>query len=92
MERAQKRAVVLGGGGSVGAAWQTALIAAWQLAGVDLAVADLIVGTSAGASVGVQVALGQDLEQRRHRAGNVGQQPATRDEDSIAFAEPRPAV
>ena len=37
MERAQKRAVVLGGGGSVGAAWQTELIAAWPQAGVDLA-------------------------------------------------------
>lgn len=59
--------MVLGGGGSVGAAWQTALIAAWQRAGVDLAVADLIVGTSAGASVGVQVALGHDLEQQVER-------------------------
>ncbi|MGX7678413.1 patatin-like phospholipase family protein [Jatrophihabitans sp. DSM 45814] len=72
------KAVVLGGGGSVGTAWQTALISSWAQAGVDLSSADLIVGTSAGAGVGVQVALGQDLtkqveryrvSQRRYESG-----------------------
>jgi NTE family protein len=55
------RAVVLGGGGSVGTAWQTGLIAEWANAGIDLSAADLVVGTSAGAGVGVLVSLGQDL-------------------------------
>lgn len=72
------KALVLGGGGSVGAAWQTGLIAGWNRRGVVLTDADLILGTSAGAAVGVQVALGHDLDRqldryraahRRHRAG-----------------------
>jgi NTE family protein len=52
------RAVVLSGGGRVGAAWMLGLIASLRQAGVDLADADLIVGTSAGARTGAQLATG----------------------------------
>lgn len=58
---AMSRALVLGGGGAVGRAWQTGLAASWIHAGIDLRAADAIIGTSAGASVGARIALGMDL-------------------------------
>ncbi|MFD0273567.1 patatin-like phospholipase family protein [Kitasatospora sp. NPDC127111] len=54
------RAVVLGPGGRLGAAWTAGLAAGLRRAGVDLGEADLIVGTSAGAIVGAVLATGQD--------------------------------
>jgi NTE family protein len=56
------RALVLTGGGSVGIAWQTGLAVGLARAGVQLADADLIVGTSAGSAVGAHLALREDLE------------------------------
>ena len=55
------RAVVLGGGGTVGVAWQTGLLAGLREAGVDLAEASSIVGTSAGSLVGAMLACGRDV-------------------------------
>ena len=55
-----KRALVLGGGGSVGIAWETAIVAGLLEGGVDVREADLIVGTSAGSVVGTHVAHGHD--------------------------------
>src|SRR5690348_13248933 len=49
------RALVLGGGGSAGNAWEIGVVAGLADAGVDVTDADLIVGTSAGATVAVQV-------------------------------------
>lgn len=57
----QRRALVLGGGGPVGRAWETGLAAGFANLRVDLATADLIVGTSAGAIVGAEIALGRDM-------------------------------
>jgi len=57
------RALVLGGGGPVGIAWETGLLAGLAEAGVDLSEADLIVGTSAGSAVGAQLALGRRPQQ-----------------------------
>ncbi|MBB6142399.1 NTE family protein [Silvibacterium bohemicum] len=53
----RKRALVLGGGGPVGRAWQTGLLSKFVAEGVMLRSADLIVGTSAGAISGAQLAL-----------------------------------
>ncbi len=51
-------ALVLGGGGVTGIAWETGLLHGLREAGVDLVGADLIVGTSAGSVVGAQLATG----------------------------------
>jgi NTE family protein len=53
------RAVVLSGGGPVGIAWETGLLAGLAENGVDLAQADFILGTSAGSFVGSQLAMGR---------------------------------
>jgi NTE family protein len=53
------RAVVLGGGGPVGIAWELGLAAGLERAGVQLREADLFVGTSAGSVVGAQLAFDQ---------------------------------
>ncbi|MDP1632440.1 MAG: patatin-like phospholipase family protein [Caulobacter sp.] len=60
------RALVLGGGGPVGIAWETGLIAGLAEAGVDVSQADWILGTSAGSVVGAQMALGRRPEAMLH--------------------------
>lgn len=52
------RALVLGGGGPVGIAWECGLLAGLDAAGVRLAEADFIMGTSAGSFVGARLAMG----------------------------------
>jgi NTE family protein len=54
------KALVLGGGGPVGIAWESGLLAGFAEAGVNLADADFIMGTSAGSFVGAQLAMGAD--------------------------------
>jgi NTE family protein len=54
------RALVLGGGGPVGIAWESGLVSGFAEAGVDLSDADFIMGTSAGSFVGARLALGED--------------------------------
>jgi NTE family protein len=49
------RALVLGGGGSAGNAWEIGVIAGLFDAGLDVTQADLIIGTSAGSTVAAQV-------------------------------------
>lgn len=56
------RALVLGGGGVTGIAWMLGLLAGLEEHGLSLSDADLVVGTSAGSVVGVQVAGDADLE------------------------------
>jgi NTE family protein len=53
------QALVLGGGGVAGIAWITGLLAGLAVAGQDVTGADVIIGTSAGATVAAQV--GSDL-------------------------------
>ena len=53
-----ERALVLAGGGAAGNAWQIGLVAGLAAAGVDLAQAELIVGTSAGSTVAAQITCG----------------------------------
>ncbi|HEY7484712.1 MAG TPA: patatin-like phospholipase family protein [Streptosporangiaceae bacterium] len=57
-------ALVLGGGGVTGIAWEWGMLAGLAEAGADLSTADLVVGTSAGSVVGAQVASGADFEER----------------------------
>lgn len=54
------RALVLGGGGPVGIAWECGLIAGLAQAGVDLGAADFTLGTSAGSFVGARLAMGAE--------------------------------
>ncbi len=61
------RALVLGGGGLTGIAWETGLLLGLYQRGIDLSSADLIVGTSAGSVVAAQVATGASLEQLYQR-------------------------
>jgi NTE family protein len=55
----RSRALVLGGGGPVGRAWEIGLVDGFAGEGIDFGTADLIIGTSAGAVVGAQLALKQ---------------------------------
>ena len=55
MRAAGERALVLGGGGSTGNAWLIGVIAGLFDAGLDVTTADLIIGTSAGATAAAQV-------------------------------------
>ena len=57
------RAVVLGGGGVAGVAWEIGLLAGLVAEGVDLTGADAVVGTSAGSVVGAELAAGLDPAQ-----------------------------
>src|SRR3954469_15638126 len=58
----QRTALVLGGGGITGIAWEIGLLAGLAEAGTDLSGADLVVGTSAGSVVGAQITSGEDVE------------------------------
>lgn len=49
------RALVLGGGGSAGNAWLIGVLAGFQDAGLDVTDAEQIIGTSAGATVAIQI-------------------------------------
>jgi NTE family protein len=58
----QRTALVLGGGGITGIAWEIGLLAGLAAAGTDLSGADLVVGTSAGSVVGAQLTSGDEVE------------------------------
>jgi NTE family protein len=81
------RALVLGGGGPVGIAWEAGLIAGLAEHGVHFAEADYTLGTSAGSFVGSQLAMQKpvaeiarailaEAERPRRPAPEVGGQPA----------------
>lgn len=57
-----RRALVLGGGGITGVAWELGLLAALHAGGVPVADVDLVVGTSAGSVVGAQLTSGVPLD------------------------------
>ena len=62
MRMAPTRALVLGGGGVTGVAWEIGIAAALAEAGADLDQADLVVGTSAGSVVGALLRSGTPVE------------------------------
>ncbi|MEU0152402.1 patatin-like phospholipase family protein [Micromonospora fulviviridis] len=57
------RALVLGGGGVTGVAWELGLLAGLSARELDLTAAELVVGTSAGSVVGAQVCSGTPVEE-----------------------------
>ncbi len=77
-------AVVLGGGGAVGVGWQTGLLLGLHEAGVDLAGAEAIVGTSAGALVGALLASGREVTDALISLAALGQ---SIDSDSLATGD-----
>jgi len=63
MARASGRtALVLGGGGITGIAWEIGILAGLARAGVDVTDADVVLGTSAGSVAGSQITSGLPLE------------------------------
>ncbi len=60
--KTQTKALVLGGGGVAGVAWELGMLTGLHDAGVDVRGADLIIGTSAGSVVGAQISSGTGLE------------------------------
>lgn len=61
--RMDERALILGAGGNAAYAWEVALLAGMAQAGLDCTDADLLVGTSAGARLAVQLASGASLSE-----------------------------
>jgi NTE family protein len=84
-----RHALVLGGGGVAGIAWMTGLLAGLADAGDDLSGADVLIGTSAGATVAAQVASGLALDELFARQAEPGRQSAeiAADVDLAKFAE-----
>jgi NTE family protein len=76
IEPASKRALVLGGGGTVGIAWEIGLLAGLRQAGIDVGAVDVIVGTSAGSVVGSRIAHGTDPRDLLASLRNDAPQPA----------------
>jgi NTE family protein len=59
----KRKALVLGGGGTVGIAWEAGIAAGLLESGVNLSDADLLIGTSAGSVVATLLASGVDPRQ-----------------------------
>jgi NTE family protein len=72
----QERALVLGGGGLAGIAWQTGVLFGLAEEGADVTGADLVVGTSAGAAVGAQLGSGLPLAELYERQADPARQNA----------------
>jgi len=73
-------ALVLGGGGPVGGAWLTGVIAGLTEAGIDLGSADVVIGTSAGAIFGSRLRSGApaaDLYERQLSGADAVRLPVT---------------
>ncbi|MGV8871514.1 MAG: patatin-like phospholipase family protein [Rhodococcus sp. (in: high G+C Gram-positive bacteria)] len=56
-----RRALVLGGGGVAGIAWQTGVLLGLAESGADVTDAEMLLGTSAGSSVAAQISSGAPL-------------------------------
>ena len=63
MNQQQTKALVLGGGGTTGIAWELGILLGLRDGGIDVTGADLVVGTSAGSVVGAQITSGHPLEE-----------------------------
>ncbi|MEJ3404842.1 patatin-like phospholipase family protein [Rathayibacter sp. YIM 133350] len=91
-------ALVLGGGGVTGIAWETGMLYGLEQLGVNLRTAGRLVGTSAGSTVAAQLASGTSLEQLfaaqrdgavTERAASLGAAGIFRLVSTLAFARDR---
>jgi NTE family protein len=82
----QRTALVLGGGGITGIAWELGVLAGLAEAGTDLTGADLVVGTSAGSVVGALLTSESDLAAvyERQLAPATGEQVARLNRATLA--------
>ena len=82
----QRTALVLGGGGITGIAWEIGVLTGLAEAGTDLTGADLVVGTSAGSVVGALLTSGSDLAAvyERQLAPATGEQVARLNRATVA--------
>ena len=71
-----RHALVLGGGGVAGIAWMTGLLAGLADAGDDITGADVLIGTSAGATVAAQLGSGLALDELFARQAEPARQSA----------------
>ncbi len=82
---------MLGGGGVTGVAWEIGVLAGLAARGVQLSAADLLVGTSAGAVVGAQLACGADparlYEEQLTPASGAGQAGASAGVDKMRLRD-----
>src|SRR4051812_31150025 len=80
------KALVLGGGGVAGIAWETGVLFGLLELGLDLTDADLLVGTSAGSVVATQVATSVPLGELHDRqlAGAASELAVEFDVDAMA--------
>jgi NTE family protein len=68
----RQRALVLGGGGFMASSWITGLLTGMAESGIDVRDADLLIGTSSGARVALQLASGAPLEEVFARQAGAG--------------------
>lgn len=82
------RALVLGGGGATGIGWMAGLIVGLADRGVDLGLADTVIGTSAGSVVGAHLRVGLPMADsvRRLASGAIAVPPGkVRTSDALRF-------
>jgi NTE family protein len=78
------RALVLGGGGVAGIAWELGLLMGLADAGIDVTDADRVIGTSAGSAVAAQITSGTPLAElyERQESGEAAQHEIAADFDA----------
>lgn len=69
-----RRALVLGGGGVAGIAWQTGVLLGLAESGADVSDAEMLLGTSAGSSVAAQISSGATLAELFERQADEAKQ------------------
>ncbi|OZF00247.1 patatin [Rhodococcus sp. 15-2388-1-1a] len=69
-----RRALVLGGGGVAGIAWQTGVLLGLAESGADVTDAEMLLGTSAGSSVAAQISSGTALAELFERQADEAKQ------------------
>ncbi|MBL1074943.1 patatin-like phospholipase family protein [Nocardia sp. 2] len=85
-------ALVLGGGGVAGIAWQTGIVAGLAAAGIDVNDAEVVIGTSAGATVAAQLSSGLPVTELYARQADPARQYPEMVPPGISFADLWPVL